>query len=57
MVPDCGVSVGILLAYRRFSEVCTPVDFLTVEDSYYMMVVFPPHFFLSAIMSGPSYTR
>lgn len=57
MVPSFRVSVGKLLTYKRFSEVCIPVDFLTVDDSYSMMVMFPPHFSLSAMMSSPSYMR
>ncbi len=36
----------MLLTYNVFSEVCIPVDFLTVDDSYSMMSCFA-HFSLS----------
>ncbi len=51
IAPSLGVSVGRLLTYSRFSEVHTPVDFLIVDDLYSMIVMFPPHFSLSAIIS------
>ena len=55
--PNDGVSVGRLLTYSRFSDVRAPVDFLTVWDSYSTIVILPPHFCLSAIISSPSYIR
>ena len=42
--PNAGVPVSRLLTYRRFSEVCTPDVFLTVSDSYAIIVILPPHF-------------
>ena len=55
--PNAGVLVGRLLTYSLFSEACAPDFFLTVSDSYSIIVMFPPHFSLSAMMSRPSKTR
>lgn len=52
--PRAGVQTGRLLTYKLFSEVRTPVDFLTVSASYSIIVILPPHFSLSAITSNPS---
>ena len=40
---------------QTFSRVCFAVVFLTVSASYSIIVMFPPHFSLSAIISSPSY--
>lgn len=44
--PNDGVLVDRLLTYNRFSEVCAPDDFLTVSDSYSIIVILPPPIFL-----------
>lgn len=57
MSPNLGVCIGKLVTYRCFSTVHFPVDLLTISDSYSTIVIFPPHFCLSAIMSSPSQMR
>ena len=55
--PNAGVLVGRLLTYSRFSEACAPDFFLTVSDSYSIIIILPPHFSLSVMMPRPSKTR